>query len=52
MFCHVVIISDANIKKYLDLCNKALLEEKQLERDRCKAMFASSDKTDISSTST
>lgn len=31
---------DASVKKYLDMCQKAIVDEKQRERDRCKAMFS------------
>lgn len=34
---------DGNVTKYLTLCRKEISDEKQRERDRCKAMFLPSD---------
>ena len=32
--------SDVNVQKYIVKCRNAMAEEKQRERERCRAMFA------------
>ena len=42
-------ITDANVRRYLLMCRNAMSDEKQRERDRCKAMLAGTGDNDIQS---
>jgi len=38
---YMLLLSDANIKKYIQLCENAIVEQDEQVKNVCKAMFSS-----------